>query len=71
MHEPNLTFNYLLSVFGMFHWLSLQIQVLGIDRFLLKQLVKFSAQVFQPVVPLRPCPVVAQGFDIDDSSDIG
>src|SRR5216683_745362 len=71
VHKPDLAFIYFLAVFGMFHWLSLQVQVLGINRLLVENLVKLGAQVLQPVVPLRPRPVVAEGLDVDYSGHIG
>src|SRR5207237_8204177 len=48
MHQANLTFNYFLAVFGMCHWFSVQIQVLGIDRLRLKHMVKFGGRMLRP-----------------------
>ena len=65
MHEPDLALDHFLAVFHVFHRFPLQIKVLGIDRLLIKDLVKLCAQVFQPVVPLGPRPVVAHGLNVD------
>ena len=49
----------------MLHRLAFEIKVLGIDRLLVKELVKLCSQVLEPVVPLGAGAVVAKCFDVD------
>ena len=71
MHQVNLLLNNLLPVFSMLHGLTIEVEVLGIDRLLVEQLVEFGAQVFEPVIPLSPGAMVAQSFNINDAANIG
>jgi hypothetical protein len=46
VHEPDLALDHSLTVFRVLHRFPFQIEVLGIDRLLVKYLVKLGAQVF-------------------------
>src|SRR5437868_13839065 len=59
VHEAYLPFDHFLAVLSVFHRLSLQVKVLGINGLFVKYLVELSAQVLQPVIPLRSGPVIA------------
>src|ERR1700730_6747134 len=71
MHQRDLLLDDLLAILAMLHRLALEVQVLRINRFLVKHLVKLGAQVLHPVVPLRALTMVPQRLDIDDAADIG
>ncbi len=45
MHQGDLLFDYLFAVFRMLHGLALEVEILWINRLLVKQLVKFRAQI--------------------------
>src|SRR5580765_3466531 len=69
VHQADLAPDDLLPVLGMLHRRPLEIEVLGVDRLLVEQLVELGAQVLHPVVPLGAGPMVAQGLDVDDTAD--
>src|SRR5437868_10055138 len=70
VHKANLRFDYLFAVLGVFHGLSFQVKVLGIDRLLVKDLVQLSAKILEPVVPLCPRAMIAQRLDVDHTSHV-
>src|SRR6266851_10296586 len=70
MHELDLAFDHFLFVLGVFHRLALEIQILGIDRFLIDDLAELRAEVFHPVVPLGAGAMIAQGLDVNHAGHI-
>src|ERR1700680_2554620 len=71
MHQGDLFFDYCFAVFLMLHRRAAEIEVFGVDRLLIQNLIKLGAQVFYPVVPLRAVPMVTQGLDIDYPGYVG
>ena len=71
VHELDLAFDHLLMILRVLHRLALEIEILGINRLLIEKLIELRAQVLEPVIPLRPGAVIAQGFDVNDAADIG
>src|SRR5216683_2986854 len=43
VHQVNLLLNDLLMVFSVFHGLTIQVEILGVDRLLINDLVEFGA----------------------------
>src|SRR5579884_3196292 len=70
VQQVDLSLDNLLAVLSMLHRLTLQVEIFGIDRLLIEQLVKLGAQIFKPVIPLCSRSMVAQSLDIDHASHI-
>src|SRR2546425_2603008 len=70
VHELDLALDDLLAVLGVLHRRALEIEVLGIDRLLVEQLVELGTEVLHPVVPLGAGPVVAQRLDVDHAAHV-
>src|SRR5205814_916778 len=70
VHQPDLPLDDLLAVLGVLHRRALEVEVLRVDRPLVEDLVELGPEVLQPVVPLRPGPVVAERLDVDDAADV-
>src|SRR5437879_5205064 len=71
VHQVNLLLNDLLMVFSVLHRLTIQIQILGIDRLLINYLVEFGAQILHPVIPLCACAMISEGFNVNDTPNVG
>src|SRR5260370_12891163 len=69
VHELDLAPDHV-AVLGVLHRRALEVQVLGIDRLVVHDLVELRAEVLHPVVPLRARAVVAQRLDVDDAADL-
>src|SRR5207248_1729290 len=69
VHELDLAPDHV-AVLGVLHRRALEVQVLGIDRLVIDDLVELRAEVLQPVVPLRARAVVAQRLDVDDAAHV-
>src|SRR5712692_3276043 len=65
LQKLDLRLDHLLPVLRMLHRLAFEIKVLGIDRLLVKELVKLCAQVLEPVVQLGAGEVVEKCLDVD------
>src|SRR5262245_25058858 len=70
VHEADLAPDHLVAILLVLHRGALQIEVLRIDRFLVKQLVQLRAQVLHPVVPLRAGAMVAERLDVDHAAHV-
>src|SRR4030095_12890982 len=71
VQETDLALDDLVAVLGVLHRRALEVEVLGIDRLLVEQLVQLGPDVLEPVVPLSARPVVAERLDVDDAGDVG
>src|SRR6266404_5359215 len=69
VHELDLAPDHV-AVLGVLHRRALEVQVLGIDRLVVHDLVELRAKVLHPIVPLRARAVVAQRFDVDDAAHV-
>src|SRR6266545_6761107 len=71
VHQLDLPPDDLVAVLLVLHRGPPEIEVLGVDRLFVQDLVQLRAQVLHPVVPLGVSPVVAQGLDVDDTAHVG
>src|SRR5260370_15242833 len=67
VHELDLAPDHV-AVLGVLHRRALEVQVLGIDRLVVHDLVELRAGVLHPVFPLRARAVVAQRLAVDDAA---
>src|SRR6516225_3151081 len=70
MHQCNLFFCDLFVVRRVFQGLALHVEILGIDRLFVDNLIELSAKVLHPVVPLGARAMITQGLDVDDSGNV-
>src|SRR5215510_14274523 len=71
VHQLDLPLDDLLAVLGVLHGLTLEIEVLRIDRLLVEKLVELGAEVLHPVVPLGARAMITQRFDVDHTPHVG
>src|SRR5207253_8966870 len=69
VHELDLAPDHV-AVLGVLHRRALEVQVLGIDRLVVHDLVELRAEVLHPVVPLRARAVVAERLDVDHAAHV-
>src|SRR2546428_1920542 len=69
VHELDLAPDHV-AVLRVLHRRALEVEVLGIDRLVVDDLVELGAEVLHPVVPLRARPVVAERLDVDDAAHV-
>src|SRR5207237_8704595 len=69
VHELDLAPDHV-AVLGVLHRRGLEVQVLGIDRLVVHDLVELRAEVLHSIVPLRARAVVAQRVDVDDATGL-
>src|SRR5262249_60637837 len=70
VHQLDLPLDDLLAVLGVLHGLTLEIEVLRIDRLLVEQLVEFGAEVLHPVVPLGARAMITQRLHVDHTPHV-
>src|SRR5260370_2414816 len=69
VHELDLAPDHV-AVLGVLHRRALEVQVLGIDRLVVHDLVELRAEGLHPGVPLRARAVGAQPLYFDDAADV-
>src|SRR5262249_19631264 len=70
VQEADLALDDLVAVLGVLHRCPLEVEILGVDRLLVEELVELGAEVLEPVVPLGAGPVVAERLDVDDAGHV-
>src|SRR5262249_57836291 len=70
VHQLDLPLDDFLAVLGVLHGLTLEIEVLRIDRLLVEQLVELSAEVLHPVVPLAARALITQRFHVAPAAHV-
>src|SRR5437879_7727110 len=70
LKQLDLSVDDLFLVLGVLHRLPVQVQVFGIYRLLVKELVELCAKVLKPVVPLGASAVVPQRFNVDHARHV-
>src|ERR1700693_6088833 len=70
VHQRDLPVDHLLLILGVLHGHAIEVEILGIDRLLVDDLIELGAQVFHPVVPLGARAMVAQRLDIDHPAHV-